>query len=141
MSARIRTPGPWRWEIVNKDVRLCGGRPRYDLHVMDFVRQGMNGAQPRFRCPLEENGSFQIMTPASQFAVVAPGRAHHASWFKLLDHPDASLIAAAPELLDALRDLLAAFDDTRAAQDSRGDVARALLARFDPLPTRSPDHA
>jgi hypothetical protein len=56
----------------SKQVQLCGGVPRFDLTVMDFVRWGI------------------------------PGRDHHADWFQTIDHPDAHLIAAAPTMLEAL---------------------------------------
>ena len=51
------------------------------------------------------------MARAESFAVVAPGREHHASWFKLIDNPDANLIAAAPELLDALKDSIGHLEE------------------------------
>lgn len=45
------TPGPWRWDYRpnDKGLRLLGGRTRYDLTIMDFVRCGMSGAIARFR--------------------------------------------------------------------------------------------
>lgn len=40
---------------------------------------------------------------------IAPeeGREHHKSWHQLVTHPDARLIAAAPDLLEAAKNLLA----------------------------------
>lgn len=34
------TAGPWRWEFnpSTKGVQLCGGRPQFDLTVMDYVQ-------------------------------------------------------------------------------------------------------
>jgi hypothetical protein len=44
------TPGPWRWEVnlTSRVIDLVGGKPTYDMTVMDFVRWGMTSAQPRF---------------------------------------------------------------------------------------------
>lgn len=98
------TPGPWRWEISEsgKQVNLCGGVPKFDLTVMDFVRWGMGGAAPRFR----DNSDMGLMQRSDKFAVKVGGREHHAKWFKDLDHPDARLIAAAPDLLAACEALV-----------------------------------
>ena len=95
------TPGPWRWELneKSKKVELCGGKPQFDLTVMGFTRYGMSSAAPLFR----RYKDFGLLTRADQFGVNAPGRDHHSSWFKLIEHPDARLIAAAPDLLEALK--------------------------------------
>lgn len=87
------TPGPWRWELNErqKDVRLVAQHSG-QKYVMAFQRWGTQHAQPIF------NTGF--MVPASELSVIVPGREHHADWFKNIDHPDARLIAAAPELLD-----------------------------------------
>lgn len=102
------TPGPWRWEVnrSHKSVKLCGGPPkrgfgRYDLTVMDFSRYGMNGAAPVFWLWDYEKMVGQPRR-ADQLATAVEGREHHAMWFADIDHPDARLIAAAPDLLDAL---------------------------------------
>jgi hypothetical protein len=45
MSAQ-HTPGPWRFEFnaQHRHVHLVGGKPQFDLTIMDFCRWGMHGA-------------------------------------------------------------------------------------------------
>jgi len=71
---------------------------RGKLTVMDFVRMGMRGAQPRFaKWDGENRDRFGgIMYPAKELDLNA--------------HPDARLIAAAPEMLAALKMALGAFE-------------------------------
>jgi hypothetical protein len=90
------TPGPWRWEVnpTGYDARLIAERPRH-LIVMDFVRWGMARAAPRFRT------ADCLLSRVEEFSEVVPGREHHARWYRQLVHPDALLIAAAPDLLAA----------------------------------------
>jgi ribosomal protein S15P/S13E len=76
------TPGPWRWYINkrSRDIRLeaeHSGR----LIVMDFVRWGMQCAQPRFRTQPHD-----LMTEYSD----------------CVPHADAGLIAHAPTDIAAL---------------------------------------
>ena len=98
------TPGPWRWEVnaKSKQVQLRGGKARHDLTVIDFARCGFGSATPRFR-EMSEPG-MNIMRNALEFATPKKGREHHAAWFQILMHPDAALIEAAPELLEALEE-------------------------------------
>lgn len=94
---------PWRWEFNpgSKRIQLVGGKPRYDLIVMDFVRYGMAGAAPRFNVELRT--SLNVMKRVEEFAAIEPGRAHHADWHRLIRHPDAQLIEVSPELYEALQ--------------------------------------
>lgn len=88
------TPGPWGWLMIGN--RLLLGTPdRGCLIVMDFVRDGMQGAAPRFSDwagrsdgePRERFGG--LMRPLSELG----------------GHADARLIAAAPDLAEALEAL------------------------------------
>ncbi len=108
-STPKHTPGPWRWEVSlkSKEIQLCGGRPAYDLNVIDFVRWGMGGAAPRFNKSMDGSGRLMLMHRADEFTAVVPGREHHAEWFRSIDHPDAHLIAAAPAMLAALKSIAA----------------------------------
>jgi len=126
------TPGPWRWEFNQKSkyIHLVGGKIRYDLTVMDFVRYGMGGAAPRFN--IDHGQDMQLMHRADTMGVIVKGREHHQNWFKDIDHPDAKLIAAAPDLLEALIDLrslvksinsLLGHDDSLYAEINKADCA------------------
>ncbi len=112
-------PGPWRWELApkTKTVMLVGGRRRFDVSVMDLCRWGMHGVTPRFRDP----DDLGLLTAAETFAIPCPGREHH-DWFRLLDHPDANLMADAPAMLLALRMLELGVATLQAAPLSRVPV-------------------
>ena len=100
------TPGPWKW-ILNEDskvVELQGGDPKFDSCVMRFARYGMAGAAPSFRAVNEKYMDRHCR--AEEFGAVLPGEAHHAHFRKGINHPDARLIASAPQLLED-RDKLA----------------------------------
>lgn len=126
-AGAAHTPGPWRWEInlKAKQLQLCGGDPKggfgaYDHTVMDFVRWGMSGAQPRFL-----DAEATLLTEASTFATEVEGREHHAAWFQTLSHPDARLIAAAPCLLEALKYVLSAHGEQ--LHDAFDQAHKAIL--------------
>jgi len=104
MSAS-HTPGPWRWEFnaEHKRLHLVGGRPLYDLTIVDFERWGMNRATMRLRDTSYDGMNLMFKVHQRQdWIAPEPGREHHKKWHQLLTHPDARLIAAAPDLLDAL---------------------------------------
>ena len=88
------THGPWYWHIdkKNKEVYLRSSK----MYVMGFCRYAMYGAQPIF---LNE---LRLTQKAENFSAVVPGREHHADWYQTIDHPDARLIAAAPEMLEVI---------------------------------------
>lgn len=132
MSAK-HTPGPWRWEInlTSKSVHLVGGlRPQYDLTIIDFDRWGMNRATMSLRDTAHDG--FNIMHKLHErpdWIAPFPGRAHHADWCSDVVHPDARLIAAAPDLLAAVNGLLATFHCAEFApgESPTVDMARAAI--------------
>jgi hypothetical protein len=86
---------------------------------MDFVRWGMSGAAPRF---IDKRSTITRLTRADDFGAIMDGREHHAGWFKLINHPDARLIAAAPDMAAALGKCITAlmFEAERHAREQDG---------------------
>jgi len=77
---------------------------------MSFKRWGMNSAQPAFL------SHATLIEDAISFATPVAGREHHSSWFQTINHPDANLIAAAPDLLDAIQSLVQMYDVGKLAE-------------------------
>ena len=103
----MHTEGPWRWEFnsEHKSLHLVGGRPLYDLTVMDFDRWGMSGAVATLRDPAEDGMNIMHrLCDRQDWIAPFPGRAHHASWCADVVHPDMRLMAAAPDLLRLLKE-------------------------------------
>jgi hypothetical protein len=129
MSNEVKhTPGPWRWEFnaSSKIIQLCGGRPCFDKTVMDFVRWGMGGAAPRF---MGDDGGFLILhklPDRKDWIAPFPGREHHANWCADVIHPDARLIAAAPDGLALAR---YAVDNPNFDSEVFDRMAREFIAK------------
>lgn len=101
------TPGPWRWEHSpkHKSTQLVGGRPVYDKTVMCFKRVGLGGAGPLFM-NTEPEGCCELhrlVDKSEEWCKPFKGREHHAHWMQEVTHPDARLIAAAPDMYAALQ--------------------------------------
>ena len=105
--AEAATPGPWHWAgDLRFGMYLAHWRPGWgQCTVMDFVRHGMRGAQPRFA---DENSHM-----AHKAVDIAIREVSYRDDIVALDHPDARWIAAAsPEVVLAL---LARIDELSAA--------------------------
>jgi hypothetical protein len=140
------TPGPWRWVFngEHRRLHLVGGRPRYDLTVLDFERWGMNDATMRLR-DTAHDGMQLLYRVHERPDWIAPesGREHHKHWHRLLTHPDARLIEAAPDLKERLQSAIDALDRLTDRIDGTGfsyseefisaldeiDLGRAAIAK------------
>lgn len=122
------TPGPWRWEISmhSKRLHLVGGKPMYDLSIMDFDRWGMSGAVVTLRDTAHDGMNIMHRLPdRKDWIAPFPGREHHASWCQSIKHPDMQLIEAAPDLLAALQAMLHDDDHDEAKRMARAAIAKA----------------
>lgn len=122
MSEAKFTKGPWVWELNkrSKSVELCG----IGIEVLRFERYGMQGAAPTFT---RQDEVFKLQgEKACNLGVDVKGREHHSDWFQTIDHPDAHLIAAAPEMYAFIKKCSLAFADD---YPSLRDSANELLAQ------------
>lgn len=106
--AEAATPGPWSWD-GNTDMRhIRLATPHgMSMTVMDFVRYGMQGAQPRFGIAgMMHNGSGLV-----EYEVAKWSKDIYRRDVSGIDHPDARFIAGARADVD---DLLAEVDRLRA---------------------------
>lgn len=96
------TPGPWAWFDSQRGPYLATP-DRGRLYVMGFARKGMQGALPRFAMwdGIESGVERQRLGGIMEDGVnLRNGEMH----------PDARVIEEAPNLLDALQELLDAGD-------------------------------
>lgn len=148
------TPGPWGWF----------GDPQYGgfylatkhsgrRYVMGFARMGFRHAQPLFQvngvmvdgrelCRFEVAPNVVGITAAKQ-----PDSGVYRTDITEFDHPDARLIAAAPELLAALERTLSwltsypgggTMGPTGPYEQARAAITKATGAKSTPQPPVSP---
>ena len=97
------TPGPWMWDVnsASRNARLVTTHSGKH-YVMKFQRWGAQMAAPSFQVfdkyegPVTERGS-QGMKRADKLLKSHPGKDHHIGYDDYIDHPDAELIAHAPD--------------------------------------------
>lgn len=142
MGAPKFTPGPWAW-FGNRSSGVYLATPdRGRRYIMGFRRYGMNGAQPTFCIgnimqPAAELVSFAVGDGTARGFKEADGDASvYRCDVREIDHPDARLIAASPDLYDALIAICSlvedAFDGKLAgpqALDAITDIASPALAK------------
>lgn len=107
------TAGPWRWEYnaESKIIHLVGGKPQYDLTIMDFTRWGMHRAGICLRDTAHDGMNLMHkLHERPDWIEPFPGREHHKKWCANAIHPDMRLMAAAPDLLEALRGVVRVAD-------------------------------
>lgn len=112
------TPGPWDWYMSDNGQAMLATPDRGRLYVMQTVRCGMQGATVRFAKwgDGERGRRGGYMCKAEEF--LRDG---------VLMHPDALLIAAAPDLLEALQEVIAISDRKHDAWDkAKAAIAKAL---------------
>lgn len=101
------TPGPWGWYGNTAHGFYLATRHSGRRHVMGFARKGMRGAQPMFRRAsndgMIEADEIPIFEVAPD-ALTADDPAVYRKDIIGFRSADATLIAAAPSLLEALRE-------------------------------------
>ena len=98
-SVRQHTPGPWDWYMNDRGEAMLATSDRGRLYVMQPVRCGMQGGTVRFA----EWGEGER---GRRGGVMRDAKEHLQAG--VLMHPDALLIAAAPDLLDVVQALVLA---------------------------------
>jgi hypothetical protein len=122
------TSGPWRWEVnmKNKCLHLVGGRPMFDLTIIEPTRWGMGSATLMIRDTAHDGMNIMHkLHERDDWWQAFPGRGHHADWCAAVKHPDMQLIEAAPDLLAALIELRYACTDKAEAMADAA-IAKAL---------------
>lgn len=134
---RQHTEGPWRWTGNGKsDLRLSTVGKGQRL-VMDFVRKGMRGAQPRFQPKIGQMINawnlleFQVGDPTVRGMEEAKvNNTVYRYDITGIDAPDSRLIQSSPELYDLLEEAVGKLSEVEGAVDLI-DRAVSLMRRID----------
>lgn len=111
MNEQKHTPGPWRWYGSPKSGFYLATERHGRRIVMEFERLGMQGAQPTFQVDgLMVAGSelcnFEV---APEIVGMTEAKKNRRRVYRYditgFNHPDAHLIAAAPDMLAALESI------------------------------------
>ena len=117
-TVRQHTVGPWDWYMSDRGEAMLATPDRGRLYVMQPVRCGMQGGTVRF-------SEWGEGPRGRRGGVMRDAKEHLRNG--VLMHPDALLIAAAPDLLAALQRALNVLDATGAQDDA--NAARAAIAK------------
>ena len=117
-TVRQHTPGPWDWYMSARGEAMLATPDRGRLYVMQPVRCGMQGGTVRF-------SEWGEGPRGRRGGVMRDAKEHLRNG--VLMHPDALLIAAAPDLLAALQRALNVLDATGAQDDA--NAVRAAIAK------------
>lgn len=117
-TVRQHTPGPWDWYMSGRGEAMLATPDRGRLYVMQPVRCGMQGGTVRF-------SEWGEGPRGRRGGVMRDAKEHLRNG--VLMHPDALLIAAAPDLLAALQRALNVLDATGAQDDA--NAARNAIAK------------
>lgn len=120
------TPGPWAWfGSASSNSLYLATKHSGRRYVMDFTRWGMRGAQPRFqpekRGMVDAKDLLQFEVGDRSVVGVEAARKDPSVYrmcIRGIDCPDARLVAAAPQMYEALRATLNA---------GRGSSGRIIL--------------
>lgn len=127
------TPGPWRWEVnmESKILHLVGGKPQFDLTILEPTRWGMGSATLMLRDTAHDGMNIMHkLHERRDWVSPFPGREHHANWCASVKHPDMQLIEAAPDLLSLLQDAVDSFGPHLEGSDDEWLIfARAAIAK------------
>lgn len=127
------TPGPWRWEVnmESKILHLVGGKPQFDLTILEPTRWGMGSATLMIRDTAHDGMNIMHkLHERRDWVAPFPGREHHANWCASVKHPDMQLIEAAPDLLSLLQDAVDSFGPHLEGGDDEWLIfARAAIAK------------
>jgi len=99
LTVRQHTAGPWDWYMSDRGEAMLATPDRGRLYVMQPVRCGMQGGTVRF-------SEWGEGPRGRRGGVMRDAKEHLRNG--VLMHPDALLIAAAPDLLDVVQALVLA---------------------------------
>lgn len=120
-SIQSYTKGPWYWRKMGDNLSLVAAHSG-TLIVMDFVRKGFNSAEPRFGIRRDNMGG--LMVKATKLEEDG------------IDHPDARLIAASPDLFVAAQEALRVLDEISPGDHRKMtalSLLRAAIASAEPI--------
>jgi hypothetical protein len=116
--------------MKSKSLQLVGGKPQYDLTIIQPTRWGMGSATLMARDVAHDGMNIMYKIHERDDWVSAfLGREHHSNWCASVRHPDMQLIEAAPDLLEALEEIDEfAKNPDQLSRDHDGVLAKARAA-------------